>query len=247
MNDDNDDMADEFADERDDDSPVDEYRPVSGLAVAALVVGCLSIVATYSPLLWAVPVVGAILAASALRELSSPGVVKVGRLAALAGLALSIGIGCQAVTRHVLGRSFLERRAVEVADRWIADIREDRLLLARSALALELRPPVAMVGSEDNPKPVHDPVAEEESFRRAAIVVAIRGCGGKEVAHSEFVGFDEESQESHRAWHVRVRLAPCDDGREVVVRLKLDMEYEQKAGSWRQFWTITGVSLGDAG
>jgi hypothetical protein len=238
-------VNDGLKDDLDDELPVDEYRQISGLAVAAFSIGCLSIVATYSPMLWFVPVVGAVLAAVALRDLSTPGVVKVGRLAALGGLALSIGMGCQAVTRHVLGRRLVERRAVEVVDRWVTAIRQDRLLQARSMLTPRLRPIAGMVGDEENPKIFEDSFAEVNGFRRLPAVAAILGCGHKAVPRCEFAGYDEESQERKRAWNVRVRLAPCDGGREVVVRLELDMAYEPKPLLWGQNWEIVAVGLGD--
>jgi hypothetical protein len=224
----------------------EDYRPVSGMAVAALLVGGLSIVASYSPLLWGIPVVGAALAAVALRELSAPDAVKVGRLAAILGLALSLGLGTQAVTRHMLGNWLTQRRAVEVVERWVTAIREDRLMQARSMLTPMLRPPAEMVGSEDNPKPVNDPLAEEEGFRHSPAVAAVRGCGSQAVARCEFDHYDEESQERKRAWHVRVRLKPCDDGREVVLRLEVDMKFEQQKLVWGEHWEITAVSLGDS-
>ena len=223
-----------------------DYRPVSGMAVAALLVGGLSILASYSPLLWGIPVVGAALAAVALRELSAPDAVKVGRLAALLGLALSIGLGTQAVTRHMVGRGLTQQRAVEVVERWVTAIREDRLMQARSMLTPMLRPPTTMVGDEDNPHPVSDPIGEEAGFRRSPVVVAIRGCGSQAVARCEFDRYDEESQERKKAWHVRVRLKPCDDGREVVLRFELDMSWEPQKLVWGQHWEITAVSLGDS-
>ena len=187
------------------------------------------------------------LAAVALRELSSPDAIKVGRLAAALGLALSVGLGCQAVTRHVLGTWLTQRRAVEVVERWVAAIREDRLMQARSMLTPMLRPPAIMVGDEENPKPVQDPIAEDEGFRRTRAVSAIRDCGSQAVAGCEFARYDEESQERKRAWHVRVSLKPCDDGREVVLWLELDMSWDRGKLGWEQHWEIMAVSVGDAG
>lgn len=233
-------------DEIEENEGVEDYRPVSGLAVAALLVGCLSIVASYSPLLWGIPVIGAVLAAVALRELSAPDAVKIGRLAATLGLALSVGLGCQAVTRHVLGTWLIQRRAEAVAERWVTAIREDRLMQARGMLTPLLRPPAAFDGDEDDAKPLYAPVAEEEGFRRSPAVSAIRRCGSQAFAGSEFTRYDEESKETKEAWHVRVRLKPCEDGAEVVVLLTLEMVWEQTAFGWGQRWEITAVSVGDA-
>ena len=77
------------------------YRPVSGLAVAALIVGCVSALALVSPVFWVVPLVGAALALVAVRDVTRSGVAKAGGLAAVAGLALSLGFGAQAVTAAI--------------------------------------------------------------------------------------------------------------------------------------------------
>jgi len=96
------------------------YRPVSILAVAALGAGICSSAALVAPILWMLPLVGAGLAAAALLDVGRPPGGKVGRAAALAGWALSLGFGAQvaatAVTTH-----WLECRRAEAAARWWLD------------------------------------------------------------------------------------------------------------------------------
>ncbi|RLS82796.1 MAG: hypothetical protein DWI04_04340, partial [Planctomycetota bacterium] len=111
------------------DPPVDatvDYRPVSALAVAALVAGCASGLAVVTRFAWAVPLVGIALAAAALADVARPEARKAGRLAALTALALSMGFGAQAVTGHFVDRWIMASRAKAAARAWIDAIREGR-------------------------------------------------------------------------------------------------------------------------
>lgn len=108
------------------------YRPVSGLAVAAAALGIASALALTSPLMWVLPLVGVAVAVAALGDVGRSGVTKAGRLAAVAGLALSVGFGSQAVSAWVATRWFHAWRAEAAAGLWIDAIREGRLDDARS-------------------------------------------------------------------------------------------------------------------
>ena len=71
-------------------------RPVSGLAVAALLAGCGSALVLFTSLAAMLPLVAMLLAAVALIDLSRSEGRRVGRGAALVGLALAIGFAAQA-------------------------------------------------------------------------------------------------------------------------------------------------------
>jgi hypothetical protein len=108
------------------------YRPVSMLAVAAALAGVASSLALTTPMLWALPLVGVGLALAGLADVARPGAEKAGRMLALAGLALSVGFGAQAVTSAIVSRRIVEARAVATANAWIDAIREGRLADARA-------------------------------------------------------------------------------------------------------------------
>ncbi|MFM8951489.1 MAG: hypothetical protein ACKOOF_00230 [Planctomycetaceae bacterium] len=108
------------------------YRPVSSLAVAASIVGCVSALALVSPVFWVVPLVGAALAMVAVRDVTSSGVGKAGGLAALAGLALSLGFGSQAVTAAATARWLAASRAESAARFWLDALCDGRTDDARS-------------------------------------------------------------------------------------------------------------------
>ena len=108
------------------------YRPVSGLAVAAAIVGCVSALALVSPVFWVVPLVGAALALVAVRDVTRSGVAKAGGFAALAGLALSLGFGAQAVTAAATARWLAAARAEAAAGFWLEALCDGRVDDARS-------------------------------------------------------------------------------------------------------------------
>ena len=94
------------------------YVPVSGLAVAALVLGGLSALVVVSPLFLVVPLVAIAVAAAAIRDVSRSGARKAGRLAAIAGLALAAGFSSQAIVAGITARAIAaalkDARQVEV-------------------------------------------------------------------------------------------------------------------------------------
>lgn len=111
---------------------VSGYRPVSSLAVAALIVGCVSALALVSPVFWVVPLVGVALAVVAVRDVTRSGVAKAGGLAAVAGLALSLGFGAQAATAAATARWLAASRAEAAAEFWLEALCDGRTDDARS-------------------------------------------------------------------------------------------------------------------
>jgi hypothetical protein len=121
---------------------VSGYRPVSSLAVAALIVGCVSALALVSPVFWVVPLVGAALALVAVRDVTRSGVAKAGGLAAVAGLALSLGFGSQAVTAAAMARWLAAARAESAARFWLDALCDGRTDDARSMCGPDAAPRV---------------------------------------------------------------------------------------------------------
>jgi hypothetical protein len=120
-----------------------DYRPVSRLAVAAAAAGVASALAVISPVFLAVPLVGLALAVAAFRDLGTTGVAKAGRIAALAGLALSLGFGGQGLAEFGVARWLAGRRAEAAARYWLETICEERTSDARSMCGPEAEAAVA--------------------------------------------------------------------------------------------------------
>lgn len=226
------------------------YRPVSRLAVAAAAVGVLSSLSLTTPLLWILPLAGAALAVAGLADVARSGAEKAGRVAALVGLALSVGFGTQAVATNVVARWIMESRTKAAVHAWLDALAEKRLADARSMISPHLLP-----RSESEPQgaglPAHgepghshtpgDEAGEGGSIDSLPTVRAILGCGAAAIRDVRYAGRDEETGE---AWCARVRFAPCADGGAVDVRLQLMPTVVNEPKRRVERWTITKIDLG---
>ena len=101
------------------------YRSVSKLAVAALVLGFLSLLALIDPLLWTVPVVAIVLCWLALRSIARSDFVLTGRWCALCGLGLAMMFGVAAPAKWIIYRQMIRQEARQFADEWWQHIKQD--------------------------------------------------------------------------------------------------------------------------
>lgn len=101
----------------------EEYRPISTLAVLALVAGCFSVLALTSQILWVIPILAGGLSVAAIRDTSIGKSHKVGRGIALIGLALSVGFGVQSFSVFSVNAWIDHSRARETVMRWHQAIR----------------------------------------------------------------------------------------------------------------------------
>ena len=147
------------------------YRPVSATAVAAAVIGLVSVLALVSPVLWVLLVVGVAVSLAGLADVGRPGAAKAGRLAALAGLGLSLGFGAQAVTTAAATEWLARGRAEAAARLWLETIAAGRLDDARSMCAAEAAAAVDRVASHGAPAAVRhharDPATGDRVVRVA--------------------------------------------------------------------------------
>lgn len=102
-----------------------DYRSVSGKAVAGLVLGVLSATALIHPLLWFVPAAAAGFSLLALREIGREDNRLVGRVAALAGLALGLFFGTAAACGYYVRRAMAIDEARQTADMWFDKLQHD--------------------------------------------------------------------------------------------------------------------------
>jgi hypothetical protein len=223
------------------------YRPVSRLAVASVVLGALSSLALTTPLLWILPLAGTVLAVLGLADVTRSGAEKAGKVAALVGLALSVGFGAQAVTASIVSRWIMENRSTAVVHAWLDALGENRLADARSMIAPQLLPPAEL---DDNghgnpghgePGHSHHPGEEHGSIASLPAVQAILRCGTAAVRDVRSTGRDEESGER---WCVGVRLGPCGDGGAVDLRLELVPGVATEPKRRVERWTIARIDLG---
>jgi hypothetical protein len=215
-----------------------DYRPVSKLAVAALVAGVLAALALVSPICWVIPLVAIGLAVAALADVNRPGANKAGGWAAVAGLALAVGFGAQAVTSSVVSRWLVERRAAAVALHWIDAVRAGRL-----ADAMSVSEPRALPGGEPHAHPgeAAAPAAEHDRAAAFAALAVVRGLQACD-AEPPRVTTIEPAAETEGGWVVVAALAPC--GRpEESVRLVVAPDRVQRQGGPVERWLVTGFTL----
>ena len=217
------------------------YRPVSGLAIAALLAGIGSALVLFTALAAMVPLVAVVLAAVALVELRRSEGRRVGRGAALAGLALALGFTAQAGGGFLVDRWVGGRRAAAAATAWIDAIREDRL-----ADAMAMCVPAAL------PQRGHDatsgePAAGEaaaggltEQFRALPAVTAVAACG-RELRPPLTVRRDDAAES---LWIAEVPLAPCGRGGGAV-RLLLEPRLTTRGREPVERWLVAGFELGE--
>lgn len=219
-------------------SPADpgaEYRPVSPLAVAALVAGCSAALALVTRFAWGLPLLGTLLAAAALADVGRPDARKAGRLAALAGLALSVGFGAQAVTAVLADQWIMAGRARAAATAWIDAVREGRAAEALSLCAATVLPASTLPPDLDH----EDTDAERlRRFTDLAAVKAVAGCGTTRpaVAGPVAAGTDDGG------WIVRADLAGCGAAGSTARIIVVPKRVRRAAGSLEQ-WRIAVVDL----
>ncbi len=109
------------------DSDLIEYRPISGWAVAALLLGLASLIAVAHPLLWSVPLTGVVVSLLALRRIDRSEVKLVGRKAAMIGLALACIYGIGAPVRAIARDRWLRTRAERLGEEFIAALRAHQI------------------------------------------------------------------------------------------------------------------------
>jgi hypothetical protein len=216
-----------------------EYRPVSRLAVAAAALGVLSALALVSPLCWALPLLTAGLAVAALADVNRPGAPKAGGLAAVAGLALAVGFGTQAVSDAVATRWLVERRAVATARHWIDAVRAGRLADAISVCAPRVVPAVVGTPSAPGPPPAAAGAAVEKAFGGLPAVQAVAACGHAAAPRVLDVAAGTPEEEG---WIVRAALDACGRPGETL-RIVVEPTSVARPGGSVERWLVTGFRI----
>lgn len=223
-----------------------EYRPLSTLAVWAVVAGAASALALTTPILWVVPMLSIGLAAAALAD-TRPDGLKTGRGLAVAGLALAVGFGSQAVVSTVVRRGIASARAVAAASGWVDAIRNGRLRDAHGMCSPAALPPSDVFeGHDHDPEsPGHDHDHDQadrnalavEAFAGLPAVAAIRGCGTDGRIE---LGVVTDTDDLPDAWRVQLSLTGCGSGHEVV-DLWLEPSHLQDRRPGRSAWSGRGL------
>lgn len=224
------------------------YRPVSVIAVFALLAGILSGVAVFSPALLVIPLIASALSVLALGDVSARGDGdagvggdrKTGRWWALAGLALAVGFGVQSVATTLTQRSVAFRRAEAAAAMFLEMVREDRLGDAvKTCLPQVIPPPMGSgVGAKTTPD-IQEKQAEA-SLAGLEIIQNIRKCGGAAPTTLRCVGGEDRFPDS---WAVVVVIDPCE-GRSKPLEIRMLMQSKPVTRGQRMYdnWMVAGIA-----
>ena len=225
-----------------DPNAADAYRPVSGVAVAAAVFGVLSLAAAIHPSFFILPVLGLVFAVVALRDLAQPDSIKIGRLAARAGLALSLLFGCLGLTRSLTTTWIASRRAEQVAAGWIDAILDGRILEAHAMLMPFQRVNAPGEVEGDISTGFFDSQAIEATYRLYPEVAATLACGAAKRQSATLVEYVPDSKEREEIWLVRVTIAPCGSRESLILDIEVESELLKQPDGWFEQWFVKKVT-----
>jgi hypothetical protein len=115
------------------------YQRLAGHAVVGLIFGLLAPLALVDPLLWGIPVLGAILSVCALRHIRKNAPALTGRKLAIVGLTLSLLFAAAAPTDWLVYRRLLRDEAQQFSTLWFRLLTQDE---PQKAFQLTLPPPM---------------------------------------------------------------------------------------------------------
>lgn len=223
-------MADDLANEQ-----TIGYRPVSPLAVAALVAGAMSVLVLVTPLAAMIPLVAVALAVAALADLRRAEGRRAGRLLALIGLGLAVGFAAQATTGAMIDRWIARQRATAAAAAWIDAVCDERLtdaisMCAPGAFSL----PHAVSAAPEPPTPE----VREAAFRAVPAVHAVRECAPARPV----VTTARWQREGGLTWTVTADLAACGRPAESL-RMLMEPRSETGERGTLERWLVVSLSL----
>ena len=216
----------------------DEYRPVSGVAVAAAVFGVLSLAAAIHPSFFILPVLGVVFAVVAIRDLWRADSIRIGRLAALTGLALSLFFGCLGLTRFLTTTWNANRRAEQVAARWVDALLDGRILEAHAMLMPFQRVNAPGEAEGDVSTGLFDSKAIEAVYRQRPEVAAILTCGAAKRQAATLLDYVPESEEREEVWVVRVLIAPCGSRASFAIDIEVESSLVKQPAGWLEQWYV---------
>ena len=165
---------------------------------------------------------------------------KTGRWWALAGLALSLGFGAQAVATTLTQRVVAFSRSESAARMFLDMVRADRMGDAVKVCLAQVYPPPKMGGFGAQPTPDVQALQAEASLAGMEVIRAIQACGTAAPIDIRCEGAEPRLPNS---WAVRVRIGPCEGGGKPL-RLTMLMQSKPVTRGQRQFdnWMVAGIA-----
>ena len=212
-----------------------DYRPVNRVAVAALLAGLAAPLALVHPMLWCVPVAGAVLAVVALVSIRRSDVPTIGRKGAIFGLVLSLVFLAAAPTRYFTYDYWLGYRADLLAQHWFDLIRTHQPQKAYGLMFHTIPKHL-----DEPPTPGVPEQSPYEKFLAEAPVAKLIQLGNQAhpiQAASTFVGPLENGFQTVYLWY-QVEPAKDESSKPYVVHVQ---EQRRILADGREQWLVMGV------
>lgn len=212
-----------------------DYRPVSPLAVATLVCGIAAVLVLVTPLAAMLPLFAVVLAVAAFADLRRAEGKRAGRPLVLAGLALALGFGAQALVGAWYDGWIARQRAVAAATAWMTAVGEERFADAMEMCAPHAYPlpHEVTLGTEPPTRAVR-----EEAFRATAAVQAVEACGQSRPT----VTLVRRLGTSGSVWRVSADLAACAAA-SGELRVELESRAETGPRGPLERWLVVGLGV----
>jgi hypothetical protein len=213
------------------------------MAVAAAVFGVLSLASAIHPSFFILPVLGVAFAVVALRDLATPDSIKIGRLAAVVGLALSLFFCGVGLTRSLATTWIANRRAEQVAGGWVDAVLDGRILEAHGLVMplLRVNAPGEAEGAVSTG--LFDSRAIEAAYRQYPEVAAVLTCGAAKREAARLLEYVPDSKEREEVWIVRVTIAPCGSRESLILDIEVESGLVKQPDGWLEQWYLKNITV----
>ncbi len=217
---------------------VEQYRPVSGLAVVALILGLFSLTAWIEPFLTFVAAIGVVVSIAALWQVAAGAAEMLGRKAAMAGLLLSVFTLVGVTSNIYVHRTLVRNEARQFADRWFAFLLSGQpkkaFAMTRDSTA---QPEPVMVEGELKTPPGEPEAPSSETFAKQPDIRTLLELGNR--AQVRYYQTESQNRKETGDEIQQVYAVTFDkDGVPTTFFFRLTMErlIEEEAG--KAFWQI---------
>jgi hypothetical protein len=223
-----------FAEFREDAGIDENYRPVSGLAVAGFLVSWLALAAFFGAVLWSVAALGIVLNLAALRHVAATS--RKGAGLARAGLVISVFSLAAAVSYDWLQGLLNRQQAQRMADDWIESVLSGDI---RRAHQLSL-PPSRRLPDADRLEAIYAEspslLQDLEAYEKIEAVRTVREAQGRTVAKD--IDLVAQREDTYREWVDLSYNLRYDDGDEhrtvpLVLQMVRERAYGKQLPGWR--------------
>jgi hypothetical protein len=219
-----------------------EYRSPQPLAVLALVLGILSFLAVFRTLFWIVPLVAVILGATALWLLSADP-EKIGRKAAICGMALALFFGAWGPSRYFSRQWWLSGQARVCADAWLELVQQKKLREAHQLHISQAQRAGERVTLDEFYRTNTYARSDYNTFFGSEPLKSFSELAGRaQIAFEQTDGY--ETDVNADIVTVRYRVTVDQDGRENSLPIHLVMRREPLPGTADFQWLVESVRQG---